>query len=175
MIRSAALACLLAIVFAVPAFAQLGGGSPPERKSVEKRGEKRGEKPEAGVEIADEPRTIDPARFVAEPLRRPVTKSFRVATLEDFAEYLNDDLEIPTVLDLAELASAGVRKTDEFSGEFDETPAYLMLDQVALPLGLDWYVADGILYLTSEEAAGQRRTTRTFQVGKFYDAGYDAV
>lgn len=128
--------------------------------------------PSEAIVIPDEPRTIDPSRFVPEPLAKPVTVEFQEATLREVVDWLREDQMIAVRLDERTLRSAGVLASDPVSDRLDDAPLYLLLDRLG-SAKVDWYFDAGVLHLTTIAAVSERMTTEPYNVGSLLDAGYD--
>lgn len=129
--------------------------------------------PSEAIVIPDEPRTIDPAQFVPEPLGKPVTVEFKDATLKDVVQWLTEKQGIAVQLDERTLHNAGVLPSDPVSDQLDEEPLYLLLDHLQ-SMKLDWYFEAGVLHLTTPAVVEERMVTKPYNVGNLLDVEYDS-
>ena len=95
-----------------------------------------------------------------------VQLEFAETPLSDVAEYLQDLVDVPVVLDRRGLAKAELdgRVPISFRGAVD-APLYLSLNRMLHPLGLGWVMEGEAILLTTGEVAATRLTTRTYYVG----------
>ncbi len=125
------------------------------------------------VEIADEPRTIDPATLVPALLATPKTIAFKETALKEVVAWLQQELKTSVLVDRKALAEAKLLISEPITDELKNEPLYLLLDRLQI-LGLDWYLADGLLHLTSIEVAQERQVTVSYNLGDLLDAGYES-
>lgn len=124
------------------------------------------------VVISDEPKTIDPANYVPEPLAKLVTVDFSDASLTEVVAWLRDEQGIAVLVDGDALADVGLLMGDPVSDHLSEAPLYFLLNRLR-SLGLAWYYDDDVLYITTEEAIEERQTNVPYQVGDLFDAGVE--
>ena len=129
--------------------------------------------PSEAIVIPDEPRTIDPARFVPEPLGRPVTVEFEEVSLTDVAAWIRDELGVPVLFDETSLRKRNILVGDTIRDRLLDAPMYLLLDRLD-SIGLGWLVEDGIIRITTVEEADDHLSTMQHNIGDLLDAGYDS-
>jgi hypothetical protein len=123
-------------------------------------------------EIADEPKTIDPAALMPAELAVSATHDFSDSSLREVVDWLQDEHGLVVLLDKSALSEIGVAPAEPISDRLDDAPIYLLLDRLR-SLGLAWYFEDEILHITSFESAEARATTLPYNVGDLLDAGYE--
>lgn len=128
--------------------------------------------PSEAIVIPDEPRTIDPAHFVPEPLAIPVTVDFEETAIEDVAAWIRDELGYPTLIDEAAIRDLGILLSDPITERLDDAPAYLLLNRLR-QMQLGWFVEDDILRITTKEFVDERLSTVQYNIGNLLDAGYE--
>ncbi|MDP6444140.1 MAG: hypothetical protein QGG36_16680 [Pirellulaceae bacterium] len=121
--------------------------------------------------IADEPRTIDPARFVPEKLSAKVQADFSSSSLREVVEWLKTDRELAVLVEKSALNDMGVLMSDPVSDRLDDDPVYLLLNRLS-SLGLAWYYTDDILHITTEALAAEQLSTQPYVIGDLLDAEY---
>ena len=86
--------------------------------------------------------------------------------LSDVAEYMQDLVGVPVVLDRRGLARAKLdgKVPITYRGA-DDVPLYLTLDRMLRPLGLGWVAEGEVIMLTTNAVASTRLTSRTYYVG----------
>jgi hypothetical protein len=125
------------------------------------------------VEIADEPRAIDPATLMPEKLAAKATVEFTEASLKDVVKWLQEEQNLGVLIDEQDIASDGVSLIEPISDRLNDEPLYLLLDRLS-HYGLSWYFEDDVLHITSISKAEERQNTVPYNVGDLIDAGYDA-
>lgn len=125
------------------------------------------------IVIPDEPRIIDPAQLMPEKLNAPVTVNFTESSVAEVAFWLEQTLSIPVLIDKPALLADGVSTSDPITERLDNQPLYFLLNRLN-SAGLDWELSDGILTLTSSEAAGRRLSTESYNITDLLDGGYKA-
>lgn len=128
-------------------------------------------KPPKLPEIADEPKTVDPAELVPEPLRVQVTHDLSDSSLRELVEWLQAEQNLVVLMDASALADIGISPAEPISDRLNQTPLFLLLNRLR-SMGLDWYFEEEILYLTSTERAEEKTSTLPYNVGDLLDAGY---
>ena len=86
--------------------------------------------------------------------------------------WLQEDRGLVVLLDKNGLNDIGVSPAEPISDRLTDDPIYLLLNRLR-SLGLAWYFAEDIVYITSSELADERATTLPYNVGDLLDAGYD--
>lgn len=124
------------------------------------------------VEIADEPRLIDPAMVMPAKLAVSATVDLSDSSLREVIEWLRTEQGLVVLTDNNALAAAGVQSGEPISDRLDNAPIYLLLNRLRAS-GLAWYFEDDILHITSVEAAEGHLTTIPYNLGDLLDAGYD--
>ncbi|MEQ8787262.1 MAG: hypothetical protein RIC55_13235 [Pirellulaceae bacterium] len=122
--------------------------------------------------IADEPKTIDPAASMPPELTVPATHDFSDSSLREVVAWLQDQQELVVLLDHGALAAIGVSPAEPISDRLDNAPLYMLLNRLR-SLGLAWYFEDKILHITTTEVAEERAVTLPYNVGDLLDAGHD--
>jgi hypothetical protein len=159
--------CVLAIG---PVYGQFSGGlsgpvySPPEQFP--------GVTLEAPRELhADAPAVIDAARFVPEPLRKPLTWDVVDLPLDDMAAEFSSRSGLPVLVDKTALKDVGIPLDEPITASINDVPAYLLLDRVLQGLGLTWDIENDIVRMTTTEVAEERMETSVYPVGDLLQAG----
>lgn len=122
-------------------------------------------------QIADEPKTIDPATLMPPALAVSATHDFSDSSLREVVQWLQDEHDLVVLLDGSSLSAIGISLAEPISDRLDDAPIYLVLNRLR-SLGVAWYFDDNILHITSSEAAGERLTTLPYHVGDLLDSGY---
>lgn len=122
--------------------------------------------------IADEPRTIDPARLVHPKLAVKVTVTFTESSLREIAEWIAENQNIPVLLDEYGLSDAGIATGEPVTDRLDDEPVYLLLNRLS-SLGVDWYVEDDVLHISTTALVAEHMTTIPYTVGDLLDAGFE--
>ncbi|MDB5385364.1 MAG: hypothetical protein JWM11_1010 [Planctomycetaceae bacterium] len=123
------------------------------------------------IEIPSEPKTIDPAKLVPEKLAVPVTVEFTEKSLREIANWIQAEHKIEVLLDQKALSDDVNLVTEQISERLTQSPLYLLLDRLRT-LGLEWYMEDGNLHITTINAASQKLSTRPYNVGDLFDIGF---
>lgn len=126
------------------------------------------------IVIADEPRTIDPASIVPEPLARKLTVRFEETSIRDVVAWIRDEAGVSVLLDEADLADANILLSEPVTDRLDDQPLYLLLDRLE-SISLGWYMEGGILHITTLEKAEENLSTVSLNVGAFLDQGFEAA
>ena len=88
-------------------------------------------------EIADEPKTIDPAALMPAKLTARATVDLSDVSLSEVVAWLRDEQELVVLLNRSALADAGVLPTEPVSDRLDDESIYLLLERLrALNVGL---------------------------------------
>jgi hypothetical protein len=130
-----------------------------------------GDKPQL-PQIADEPKTIDPAASMPKELTVLATHDFSDSSLREAVAWLREEQKLVVLVDDGALSAIGISPAEPVSDRLDDAPLYLLLNRLR-SLGLAWYFEDKILHITSADAAQQRATTLPYNVGDLLDAGYE--
>jgi hypothetical protein len=125
-------------------------------------------------EIADEPRTVDPATLVPEAVAKPVTLKFQETMLRDVATAMEDQTGVPVVFDAQALADQGVLLSDPVTDQLSDEPLYLLLNRLR-SLGLGWRLQANVLRITTLDESSEQMRTEPYNIGDLVDAGYEAV
>ncbi|MGL4513780.1 MAG: hypothetical protein ACRCT8_11875 [Lacipirellulaceae bacterium] len=123
--------------------------------------------------IADEPKSVDAARFVPTELAPRATVRFDEAPLEDVVAWLTKERGLTVLVDAAALDELGIGLDEPVTDHLDDQPVYLLLDRLK-SLELAWRVEDGIVHVTSDESAEQTMSTRPHNVADLLDQGLSA-
>lgn len=124
------------------------------------------------VEIADEPRSIDPASVVGSRMAKLLTVEFSGVTLREVYRWLQDEQKLSVSVNAAELNAAGILSSDIVTEKLSNEPLYLLLDRLR-SLGIGWYEDDDTLFLTTAKKADQEMVTVPYNLGTLLDAGFD--
>lgn len=122
--------------------------------------------------IPDEPRAIDPATLVPEPLAVKKTAELQGATLSEVSKWLEEQCGVEVLIDKGAVASIGVLPTDPVGENLTNTPVYLFLDRMRR-VGLSWYYVNKVVHFTSIEEFEGRLTMVPYNVGDLLDSGYE--
>ena len=122
-------------------------------------------------EIADEPRSIDPAEFMPKVLATKATVDFSDSSLREVVQWLRDEHKMAVLVENDALSEIGVLVGDPVSDKLNNQPIYLLLNRLQ-NLKLAWYFSDDVLHITSAEVAETRLTTMPYNVGDLIDAGF---
>ncbi|MEX2286356.1 MAG: hypothetical protein WD648_04650 [Planctomycetaceae bacterium] len=125
----------------------------------------------APPQIADEPKTIDPALHVPPKLAAKVTVNFANSSLNEIAQWIAEQQKIPVMFDNKALAAEGIPLGEPVTDHLNNEPLYLLLNRLS-SLGLAWYVDEEILHITTIKVANEKATTRSYILGDLLDAGY---
>jgi len=123
------------------------------------------------IEIPVEPTTVDPATLVPPPLARPVTIEFAENSIRDIATWIQTEQKIQVLLDQKALSEDVNLATEQINESLTNLPLYLLLDRLRT-LGLEWYMEEGNLHITTIQVASQKLTTRPYNVGDLFDVGF---
>src|SRR5262245_60258798 len=136
MIRIRSLACCAVFtLFATTAFAWDDPVPPAADDAVP---------PAEQIEIEDEPRGIDPALFVPEPLAQPATVDLSNSSLAELAEFVGSQTGFRVLLDEGRLSEIGYTEGEPISDRIDNEPIYLLLNRLK-SLDLGWSINDGVI------------------------------
>lgn len=123
------------------------------------------------IEIKDEPKTIDPVKFVIDPLRQKVSVKFDGKSVREIIEWMRDRLQMAILVD-PDLADEVFLLTEPVTEQLDNDPLYLLLERLRA-VGLDWYVKDGVLHISTSSNDGEQLTTIPQNIGEFLDREFD--
>ncbi len=124
-------------------------------------------------EIADEPRTVDPATLVPEAVAKPVKLNFQETMLRDVATTIEEQAGVPVVFGAQALADQGILLSDPVTDQLSDEPLYLMLNRLR-SLGLGWRLQANVLRITTLDEASEQMRTEPYNIGDLVDAGYEA-
>lgn len=131
--------------------------------------------PNAAIEIADEPKTIDPATLLPPQLTRKVTLAFNKTPLREVVDMLKKELGIEVILDETALYNEDIPTDIPIVARAKDEPAYLLLDRiVGHRFYLGWSFCDGILRITSQESEERRFDSRGYDLSGLLNDGYEA-
>lgn len=128
--------------------------------------------PAAGIVIADEPRGIDPALFVPEPLAQPATVDLSNSSLAELAEWVGSQTGFRVLLDQGRLAEVGYTEGEPISDRIDNEPIYLLLNRLKT-LNLGWSINDGVITISTADYMVDQFTTRSYTLTDLLDAEYE--
>ncbi|QDU54876.1 FecR family protein [Aeoliella mucimassa] len=122
--------------------------------------------------IAEEPKTIDPAKFLPELLRRKATVDFSDSSLREVVEWLRSEQGFVVLVEQEALSNVGYLPGDPYSDQLNDEPIYLLLNRLRKH-DMAWFYEDEILHITSAEVASEHVTTQPYNIREHLDAGYD--
>jgi hypothetical protein len=137
--------------------------APPDAKAAEAP---------ALPEIPDEPKTVDPATFMPPKLAEPVTVDFTDSSIGEVAEWIRTEHGFAVLIDESSLGDEGILVSDPVSDKSGGVPLYLLLNRLRA-IGVDWYVEDDVLWITTPAMADERLTTEQYLIGDLLDMDYD--
>ena len=123
-------------------------------------------------EISEEPKTIDPAKFIPPKLAKVVTQDFSNSSLREYITWLRDKHDLVVLVDENELPKINVSPAEPISDRIQKEPIYLSLNRLR-SLELAWYYEDDILHITSVKRTAELATTLPHNVGDLLDRGYE--
>lgn len=124
------------------------------------------------IEIADEPRTVDPATLVAAPLAKRVTVEYTDWSIREIAQWITEQQTLPVVIDFAALSDEGIYGDEPLQDSLSDAPLYLLLNRLETHQ-LGWYTQDEIVHITTLVEASEQRKTLPYNVGGLFDSGYE--
>lgn len=127
--------------------------------------------PSLKIEIADEPRAIDPVTLMPPALAKAVSHEFKKTPLRDLIKWLQNEQQLTVIVDTKVLSDEGILLSQQIDERLVNEPLYLLLDRLQA-LKLSWYLDDGNLYLTSADQAKLHTVTWQYNLGDLLDAGY---
>ena len=130
--------------------------------------------PSLMIEIADEPRAIDPATLMPPELAKLVTHEFKRTSLREVIQWLQAEQQLKVIVDAQALANAGVLISDQVSERLENEPLYQLLDRLQ-SLRLAWYVADGNVHLSTKERVSKHYITIPYNIGDLLDVGIEDI
>ena len=122
-------------------------------------------------EIADEPKTIDPATLMPAKLTVRATVDLSDVSLSEVVDWLRDSQKLVVLLNRSALADAEVLPTEPVSDRLDNEPVYLLLERLR-SLNIGWYYENDVLYITSVEEVECRLANIPYNISDLLDAGY---
>ncbi len=124
-------------------------------------------------EIADEPKTVDPATILPEAVTKTGTVSFEEAPLSDVAAWVQETTGVPVIIDRSALSGSGLLLTEPVTDKLANESVYLLLNRLRL-LELAWFVQDDVIHITTDDVARDpaQFQTRPYNVGDLLDAGH---
>ncbi len=130
--------------------------------------------PSLKIEIADEPRAIDPVTLMPPALAKAVSREFKRTPFRDIIKWLQNEQQLTVIVDTKALSDEGILISHQIDDRLVNEPLYLLLDRLQA-LQLTWYMDDGNLYLTTIEQAQRHPVTRQYNIGELLDAGFQEV
>lgn len=153
----------------------LGGPKKPPAKTVPAKDsvkvDPKETPPSLAIKIADEPRGIDPATLLPKKLSVRATVRFEDKLLRDILEWLQKEQKLDVHLDRKALEEAAYDLYEPLHEELANEPVYLLLNRLRAR-GLDWYLEDGIVHLTTKTANEGHQYTVSYLLSDLLDAGY---
>lgn len=122
-------------------------------------------------EIADEPKTVDPATLMPARLAAKVTVDLSNSSLNELVTWLREKQNLTVLLDRNALEAIDILPSEPISDRLQDEPLYLLLDRLST-LKLGWYFENEVVYITSKEVADERSSTVPYNIGDLLDAGY---
>ena len=124
------------------------------------------------IEISDEPRTIDPATLVPDALAAKVTVEIDGVSIREVVDWLNENCELPVVIDERSFVDAGLSLNETVSDKLNNQPLYLLLNHLRTAK-LEWHIDDEILHISVADQGDRQMDTRSYNVGDLLDVGHD--
>lgn len=121
--------------------------------------------------ISDEPTSVDPATLMPEVLANKATVVFG-GSIQELAEWLSREHQIPTVVDRAALDEFGMTDQEQIFEKLTDEPLYLLLDRLRVS-DLDWYYEDELVTITTQESADIKLATAPYNLSDLLDQGFD--
>ncbi|MBI1309925.1 hypothetical protein GC176_01355 [bacterium] len=123
-------------------------------------------------EIADEPRTVDPATILPGPVVKLATVEFKETSLREVADWIQTESGIAVFIDSTALEGAGLLPSEPITDHLQDEPIYFLLDRLRL-LDLSWFVQDNVIRITTNDVAFDPNEFQTtpYNVSDFLDAG----
>jgi hypothetical protein len=151
----------------------LGGGLPKKKPPAQETAvaDPKGLPPSLAIKISDEPRGIDPATLLPKKLSVRATVGFEDKLLRDILEWLQKAQKLDVQLDRKALEEAAYDLYEPLNEELANEPVYLLLNRLRAR-GLDWYLDDGIIHLTTKTANENHHYTVSYLLSDLLDAGY---
>ncbi|MEC9092207.1 MAG: hypothetical protein VX438_05840, partial [Planctomycetota bacterium] len=145
---------------------------PDPGNSKEQVAQKNEQTDDAKIVITDNPKTVDPATTVYEPLAKKVTVNFKESSVREVVDWVREVSGVTVLVDEADLADEGILLSEPVTDRLNGEPLYLILNRLQ-SISLGWYVEDSILHITTTEMAAQHLSTVPHNVGKFFDQQFD--
>lgn len=112
------------------------------------------------------------AAKVLQILQRPLKVTGEELPLEEFCRQVFGAQKLGWQFDLAALADDGIRLADvQVKLPADKTPAGRVLAESLKTRGLTFWIADEVVFVTSQNVADETLTTRVYHVGKKLNEG----
>lgn len=124
------------------------------------------------IQIADDPRTVDPATLLPAALAAKATVEFDGESLIEVAEWLTRREGLTAVLDKQGLGDRGIPLGEPVYDKLRDEPLYLLLGRLKM-LEVGWTIDGDLVTLTSMEQTKAETATRPYNLGWMLDAGYD--
>ncbi len=119
------------------------------------------------------PTYIDPATLMPPPLAEKLTWEFTEMPLDEMLAEFSRRVEMPLLIDVVSLNDIGMPEDEPVSDRLLNLPAYLLLDRLASPYALGWYVDDGFVVVTAKVHAEDRLTLRSLVLTDLMEEGYE--
>ncbi len=129
--------------------------------------------PSVKIEIAHEPKSIDPATLMNPRLAAPTTVEFDGVSMKELYRWLQEDQKLSVSVDAAAMKDKGILSSELVTDRLTNEPFHLILDRLK-SLGIGWYEANGDLFLTTVEAASNTMKMDSYNLGDLLDAGYES-
>ena len=92
-------------------------------------------------EIAEEPKTIDPASLLPEPLAKKATVDLSESSLRELVDWLEQEQDLVVLVEWNNLSDIGITPGEPISDTLDDAPLYLLLNRLS-SLHVAWYYED---------------------------------
>ena len=163
--------CLIAFIAIASAFHGPMGLFARAEASHDESDQAKAKEAAAKIEIADEPKTIDPATLVYAAVAQKVTKQFSENSIKEVVDWIRNEVKLNVLLDEAALEEADILTSEPVSDSLVDEPLYLLLDRMNA-LNLGWFVEDDILTITTKKKALEHMVTIPINVGSYFDDGF---
>lgn len=132
--------------------------------------------PSTLIEIAEEPKTIDPATLLPESLAAKVTVDMSGKSLRELVTWLRTECGLTVEIDVAAFNEEKILLGDPYSDKSADAPLYLLLNRLDR-YRLAWHYRDGTLYLTTAAEVGKPRHQYNvnYVIGDLLDQGHDSA
>ena len=123
------------------------------------------------IEISNEPKSVDPVKFLPAEVTAQLTVTFLNQSLRDVFRWIRTERSLDVLVDQRALAAEEILIGELITERLNDAPLYLLLDRLR-PMGIDWYFEDKAIHITTRTEADKRMTTIPYNLGDLLDAGY---